>query len=139
MHILIADNRPKVRFALRVLLERQPKIESVQEAVHAEDLLSRLEKASPDLVLIGWELPGLASVGSLPALRRACPGASFIVLSGRPEARQAALSAGADAFVSKTDLPEKLLATVSECCSQGCAQRAAKIKHKGCTSGYWVL
>jgi two-component system invasion response regulator UvrY len=138
MHILIADNRPKVRFALRVLLERQPKIESVQEAVHAEDLLSRMEEACPDLVLIGWELPGLASVGSLSALRSVCPGASLIVLSGRPEARQAALSAGADAFVSKTDLPERLLATIAECCAQGCPQRVTKIKYRRYADGHWV-
>jgi DNA-binding NarL/FixJ family response regulator len=139
MHILIADNRPKVRFALRVLLERQPKIESVREAAHAEDLLARLEKAHPDLVLIGWELPGLASVGSLPKLRSVCPGAALIVLSGRPEARQAALCAGADAFVSKTDLPEKLLATISDCCAQGCTEPAGKTKHKGWANRYWML
>lgn len=139
MHILIADNRPKVRFALRVLLERQPRIESVQEAIHAEDLLSRMEQACPDLVLIGWELPGLVSVGSLPALRRACPGALLIVLSGRPEARQAALAAGADAFVSKTDLPEKLLAAISDCCAPGRAECVRKAKHIGSMNGYSAL
>jgi len=37
---------------------------------------------------------------------------AVIVLSGRPEARPAALSAGADAFISKTNLPEELLAAI---------------------------
>ena len=36
----------------------------------------------------------------------------MIVLSGRPEARQMALAAGADEFVSKIDPPEKLLAAI---------------------------
>jgi DNA-binding NarL/FixJ family response regulator len=35
-----------------------------------------------------------------------------IALSGRSEARLAALSAGADAFVSKGDPPERLLAAI---------------------------
>jgi DNA-binding NarL/FixJ family response regulator len=36
-----------------------------------------------------------------------------IVLSGRPEARQAVLDAGADAFVSKVEPPERLLAAIA--------------------------
>jgi hypothetical protein len=39
-----------------------------------------------------------------------------IALSGRPEARGAALAAGADAFVSKGDPPGRLLAEVNDCC-----------------------
>ena len=66
------------------------------EAVNAEGLLAQMETTCPDLVLLGWELPGLAAVGSLSALRRIYPDLYVIALSGRPEARRAALAAGAD-------------------------------------------
>ena len=112
MRILLADDQRKVRFALRVLLERQPGIEVVGEAIDAQDLFAQTEATRPDLVLLAWELPNLAATGSLPALRRVCPGLSVIALSGRPTARRAALAAGADAFVSKADPPERLLATI---------------------------
>lgn len=115
MRILLADDQPKVRFALRVLLERQPGLKVVGEAVDAENLLVRAEATHPDLVLLGWELPGLAAVDSLSALRKICPELFVIALSGRPEARRAALAAGADAFVSKTDPPERLLAAIKDC------------------------
>ena len=62
MQILLADNQPKVRFGLRVLLERQPGLKVVGEAADAEELLARMEADRPDLVLLGWELPGLARV-----------------------------------------------------------------------------
>jgi DNA-binding NarL/FixJ family response regulator len=114
MRILLADDQPRVRFALRVLLERQPGVEVVSAATDADDLLSQAKASCPDLVLLGWELLGSAAVGSLSSLRRICPDVSVIALSGRPEARQAALSAGADAFVSKTDPPERLLAAIDE-------------------------
>ena len=114
MRILLGDERPKVRFALRVLLERQPGLEVAGEASDAGGLLAQAEKVNPDLVLLGWELPGLVAVGSLTALRRICPNVSVIALSGRPEARRVALSAGADAFVSKADPPEQLLAAIDE-------------------------
>jgi DNA-binding NarL/FixJ family response regulator len=112
MRILIADDWANVQVALRVMLEQQPGFEVVGEVVDAEELSAWVEAACPDLLLLGWELPGLAGVDLLPALRRACPNLLVIVLSGRWGARQAALAAGADAFVSKVAPPERLLAAI---------------------------
>jgi DNA-binding NarL/FixJ family response regulator len=112
MRVLLADDQPRVRFALRVLLEQQPGLTVVGEADDANDLLAQAEATHPDLVLLAWELPGLAAAGSLPALRTACPGLLVIALSGRPAARRSAIAAGADAFVSKADPPEQLLKTI---------------------------
>jgi DNA-binding NarL/FixJ family response regulator len=118
MRILLADDQPKVRLALRALLERQPGLNVVGEAIDAQDLLLQMEDICPDVVLLDWELPGVGVVDLLSALRRACPDASVIALSGLVRARQAALAAGADAFVSKGEPPERLLATI-ECCARG--------------------
>ncbi len=112
MRILLADDQPKVRFALRVLLEREPGLAIVGEASDGDDLLNRTATTLPDIVLLGWELPGLTATDSLPLLRRIRPDILVIALSVRSEARRAALSAGADAFVSKGDPPERLLAAI---------------------------
>lgn len=112
MRVLIADDVPSVQVGLRVLLEQQPGIEVVGEVVDALELLACAQTACPDLLLLGWELPGLVAANLLPALQSICPGLCVIVLSTRSEARSVALNAGADAFVSKTALPEGLLATI---------------------------
>ena len=112
MRILLVDSQPRVRFALRVLLERQPGLEVAGEASDADGLLTEAGQVQPDLVLLGWELPGLAANTTLSSLRQICPHASVIALSGRPEAREVALSAGADSFVSKADPPDSLLAAI---------------------------
>lgn len=112
MRVLLADDQPHVRFALRVLLERQPGVVVVGEAIDTIDLLAQVEANHPDLVLLGWELPGLATEGALSSLRLICPELLVIALSSRSEARRAALSAGADAFVSKGDPPERLLGAI---------------------------
>jgi DNA-binding NarL/FixJ family response regulator len=127
MRILVADDQPKVRSALRLLLEQEPGLSVVGEAAETESLLAQAEAICPDLVLLDWELPSLQatdpstpSTGSeagsghrlLSALRALCSHLLVIALSGRPEARQAALVAGADAFVSKGDPPEQLLTTL---------------------------
>jgi DNA-binding NarL/FixJ family response regulator len=115
MRILLADNQSKVRFALRVLLERQADIHVVGEATDAGDLLDMAEADCPDVVLLAWELPGMPAAQLLAALRGICPDLIVIALSGRLEARRAALCAEADAFVSKGEPPERLLHTITDC------------------------
>ena len=112
MRILLADEEFNVRFALRTLLERQPGLEIVGEVDRSGELLSQVKTTCPDLVLLDWSLRGSAAADALFALRKVWADLAVIVLSGRPEARQAALSAGADAFISKTDPPEELLAAI---------------------------
>lgn len=118
MRILLADSQAKVRFALRVLLERQPGFEVVGEVASAEELLAYTAASCPDLVLMDWTVAGTMSAGLLRTLRGDCPDLVVIVLSGRPEAREVALAAGADAFVSKGNPPEHLLAAIA-CCFRG--------------------
>ena len=52
MRILIADDQAKVRFALRILLERQPGLEVIGEAANGQDLLAKTSTLRPDLVLV---------------------------------------------------------------------------------------
>ena len=115
MRILVADEQPKVRFALRVLLARQDDCSVIAETGNAEEMLAQAEVTQPDLILLGWELPGLSAAASLDALHEVCPKIVVIALSAWPEARQAALGAGADAFVSKADPPERLLQAINAC------------------------
>jgi DNA-binding NarL/FixJ family response regulator len=116
MRILLADSQAKVRFALRVLLERQPGVEVVGEVASADELLARAAALCPDLVLLDWTVAGVVAPGLLRTLRAACPELEIVVLSSRPEAREVALAAGADAFVSKGNPPEHLLAAITRCC-----------------------
>jgi two-component system response regulator DesR len=115
MRILIADTQPKVCFALQVLLQRQPDLNVVGEANDAQSLLEEVESECPDVVLLGWELPGMEMDSLVPRLRESCPGIVVIALSGRLEAHRAADKLGVDAFVSKASPPDHLLAAITRC------------------------
>ena len=112
VRVFIADDEPKVRLGLRVLLERLDKLTVIGEAGEAVGLLEKMIAETPDLVLLDWGLPGLRSAELTPFLKLLCPGVNVIVLSGRPEVDQLALDAGADAFISKADPPEKLVEAI---------------------------
>jgi DNA-binding NarL/FixJ family response regulator len=113
MRILLADAEDNVRYGLRVLLEERTDLQVVGEAADADELSAHVEAACPDLLLLSWDLPGRKGAELVSALRDVCPGLRVIVLSGRPEARQAVLDAGADVFVSKVEPPEQLLAAIA--------------------------
>ncbi len=115
MRILLADDEVNVRSALRLLLEQQPNVSVLNEAADADGLLAALADPAaepPDLILFDWELPGIAPAGGVARMRSLCPRARILALSGRPESYRAALAAGVDAFVSKGDPPERLVATL---------------------------
>jgi DNA-binding NarL/FixJ family response regulator len=121
MRVILADDQPEVRSALRLIVEQEVELTVVGEAGDAEDLLSLAGIIDPDLLLLDWELPGPPAVDGhstrfngrmMSALRSLCPQVFIIALSGLPESRGAALAAGADAFVSKGDSPERLLAVL---------------------------
>lgn len=113
MRVLIADDQPNVRFAYRVLLGTKSGIEIVGEAGDAEELVVKTVDTYPDVVLLDWELPGLTR-NSLNQLRRVSQSMVVIALSGRSEVGRVALAAGVDAFVSKVEPPERLLAVISD-------------------------
>jgi DNA-binding NarL/FixJ family response regulator len=112
IRVLLADAHTKVRSALRLVLEHQPGIQILGEAVDATGVADWLRAACPDVILLDWELPGGDPAHLVSELRTRCPSLAIIALSSHPEAAQAALHAGAHAFVSKGDPPEQLLTTL---------------------------
>ncbi|MEJ2736032.1 MAG: response regulator, partial [Anaerolineae bacterium] len=94
MRVLLADDQAKVRSALRLVLQQQPDIEILGEAVDTTGLLDWVKAVEPDVILLDWELPGLPTTTLLPVLHDRQPSVHVIALSGRPEARQAAQEAG---------------------------------------------
>ena len=111
MRVLLADDEPKVRSALRLILEQLKEVDLVEEVTDAESLANQLRTTPPDLLLVDWELPGLHRGGTLAEMRRN-QSLKVIVLSGRCQTPQSVLASGMDAFVSKCEPPDRLFATL---------------------------
>jgi DNA-binding NarL/FixJ family response regulator len=109
IRVFLADAEPDERKALRMLL-RDLKMEVVGEAGDWPATLDRAPTTGLDMLLVDWAmLPAGLGVKALAQLRLACPNAILVVLISHLEARQqAALSAGADMFISKSETPERV-------------------------------
>jgi DNA-binding NarL/FixJ family response regulator len=104
--VFLADSHPEVRSALRLLL-LDLDMQVVGEAADWVAVLKEAAGTRPDMVVVDWEL--IPTSSSLPALRATCPAAVVIILISHMDAReQAALSAGADSFISKGETPDRV-------------------------------
>jgi DNA-binding NarL/FixJ family response regulator len=101
-----------------MLLKCEPEIVIVGESTDASSLLEKARQLEPDLVLLDWELPGSSITAVVEQISNTDAPFQIIVLSRRPEAREAALTVGAHAFVSKTDPGESILETVRDLLSR---------------------
>ena len=107
--VYVADAKPEERSALRLLL-LDLEMEVVGEAADWTTTLAQAPVSHTDILLIDWDLlPRTSPSMALDELRSACPAALVIILISHLDARQqAALSSGADAFISKGETPERV-------------------------------
>jgi DNA-binding NarL/FixJ family response regulator len=115
MRVLLADDHPKVRWALRTFIREKPNLTVVGDVSDANDLLVQALALQPDLILLEWELSDWAAGKLLSELRRLDLAARVVVLSWQPGSEQDALDAGADCFVNKASGPQELLSALDRC------------------------
>jgi DNA-binding NarL/FixJ family response regulator len=106
--VYVADAKPEERSALRLLI-LDLKMDVVGEAADWPTTLAQAPVCRTEMLLIDWDLLPNSATAALDELRRACPAALVIILISHLDAReQAALSAGADAFISKSETPDRV-------------------------------
>ncbi len=110
--VLLADDLDAVRSALALLLEHEVDLRVSGQVPDAASLLQAVADDPPDLVLLDWELPGMPADKLVGELRRSHPAVSIVALSSRPEAENAAMQAGVDAFINKGNPPDTVLQTL---------------------------
>ena len=109
MRLFIADGNSSVRLALQMHLQQEPGMYVTGMASEAEGLPAQVEASRPDVLLLDSHIPGGSIQGLLSDIRGLEDPPKIVVLSIKPELREPALSAGADAFISKNAPPEDML------------------------------
>ncbi len=114
IRVFIADDHPIVRHGLRRIVEEDSGLLISGEAGDATALLTALESAATDLVLLDVSMPGGNFLDTLKALRERFPSIKVLVLSVHPEDQWAvrALRAGAAGYLTKDHSPGQLLEAI---------------------------
>lgn len=107
--LYLADAHAEERSALRLLF-LDLRMDVIGEATDWATTLAQAPLRHTDMLLIDLSLlPIVSPTAALEQLRRACPAVRVIVLISHLDARQqAALCAGADAFISRGETPDRV-------------------------------
>jgi two-component system chemotaxis response regulator CheB len=98
IRVLIADDAPTLRHALRVLLEEDPEVEVVGEAADGDEAVARARELAPDVITMDVVMPGLDGLRATEEIMAVAP-TRIIVVSQLASREQSlafrALAAGA--------------------------------------------
>lgn len=107
--VFLAVAHSDERLALRLMVSHL-NLQIVGEGIDWPSTLALAPATYPNIVLVDWGLVSAGSAEALLDLRKACTAGVVIVLISHLDAReQAALSAGADVFISKDETSERIV------------------------------
>ena len=118
--ILIVEDHPTMREAMRLVLEREGF--DIDEAADGDQALVAVRERAPDLVLLDMSIPGVPGPEVLAAVKDD-PATSdvrvIVVTATGEEGRAAAMASGADHYFTKPFSPIALLQAVEEVIGPG--------------------
>ncbi|MBZ6132765.1 response regulator [Streptomyces olivaceus] len=110
IRVLIADDQQMVRQGFTVLLNTQPDIEVIGQAVHGLDAVAKVADLSPDVVLMDIRMPELGGIEATRRITGSTPDIRVLVLTtfDLDEYVYEALRAGASGFLLKDASADQL-------------------------------
>jgi NarL family two-component system response regulator LiaR len=114
IRVLIADDHPIVRDALRSLINTEPGMELVGEAVDGADVVEKALACKPDVILMDLVMPVKDGLQAISEIKKVDPAVSILVLTSFSEENKVfqAIRAGALGYLLKDSPPQELLQAI---------------------------
>jgi DNA-binding NarL/FixJ family response regulator len=114
IRIFVADDHPLVLAGLKALVQEDPTVQVIGEAVDGQSALQRVTELKPDVIVLDLSMPGMNGVRVAQTLRVRCPRCQILILSvheDRAYLRQL-LELGVSGYVLKRSAPDELIAAI---------------------------
>ena len=114
LRVVLADDEAMVRAGLRLLIDGEPDLEVVGEAVDGEDAVRAVVAARPDVVLMDVRMPRLNGLDAARRVLDEVPGTRVLILTtfDEDEVVDEAMRRGVTGFLLKSSPPEDMLDAV---------------------------
>jgi DNA-binding NarL/FixJ family response regulator len=112
--VLIVDDNQRFLEFLEEFLCHYADINVVGSALSGQEALELAENGQPDLIIVDLWMPDISGLDLTREIKARWPGVPTIVLTllDSPQHRQAAMEAGADAFIDKPSMDSDLVPTI---------------------------
>lgn len=112
--VFIVEDHVAIRQSYILLLTRMGDFQVCGEATSAEEALTKIPEATPDIVLIDFSLPGMSGLDLVQQLQRQSPELPTVVISGHNENvfAHSVVAAGAASYLVKEEAPARLVETI---------------------------
>jgi DNA-binding NarL/FixJ family response regulator len=114
IRVLIADDHPAMREGLRAIIDQQPDMSVVAEAVDGAEAVSACRTARPNVILMDLQMPRMDGVEAIDLIHRVDPSTPIVVLttySGDARVSRA-LAAGAMSYLLKMATATEIVGAV---------------------------
>lgn len=114
IRILVVDDHPMLRAALRLLIDSQPDMNVIGEMHCIQDAIKGARDLAPDMIILDLCTPRGTGISGIRQWKMACPRTRMLVLNMHddPAYIRSALAAGAVGYVSKSHVDLELLAAI---------------------------
>jgi DNA-binding NarL/FixJ family response regulator len=114
IRIFVADDHRLVLAGLKALVQNDPTIQVIGEAVDGKSALQHAAELKPDVVVLDLSMPGMNGIRVAQALRVRCRCCHILILSVHEDRAylRHLLSLGVSGYVLKRSAPEELIAAI---------------------------
>ncbi len=121
IRVMIADDQELIRDSLKVVLDMNPDMEVTAVVENGKQVLERLHKGQPDVILMDVRMPEMDGVQCTKAVKELYPGVSIIILTTFDDDEYVynALKYGASGYLLKGVSVQELSAAIRKVVSGG--------------------
>lgn len=115
LRVLIVDDHELIRTGMRLLLEDNPHVATVEEAGSAEQALEMASSSDFEIILMDINLPGMSGLEAAGKLLSEAPLSRIIMITGNPDMGpvRTLLNAGVRGYITKGGSAEEVDKAVS--------------------------
>jgi len=114
IQILLVDDHQVVRDGLQRMLEQEKYFQVVGQSADGEDTLSKIDKLSPDIVMMDIKMPGVDGIELTRQVKREHPSSNIIMLTLYDQYLTQAIEAGARGYLLKDIKREELTQAIRQ-------------------------
>ncbi len=114
IRVLIADDHPLIRTALRGTLAPAPDLTVIGEASNGNETLQRAQQLRPDVLLLDLSMPGPSALDIVVGLHRAMPSTRILVLTAFDDDAyiRPLMNAGIHGYLLKDEAPDVIVQAI---------------------------